>query len=152
MLNGSGILIGLTAFIVIGVLHPVVIRCEYYFSDRVWPVFLAGGLAFCTASLFVERPLLSSVLGVVGFSLLWSIRELKQQTRRVETCAEGVSLPLFTGFAALRPAARGRNGCRTAGVRGQLSACRQGRVSVFAYKVGASFRKVIIATQRASSR
>ena len=84
MLNWSGILIGLTAFIVIGVLHPVVIRCEYYFSDRVWPVFLAGGLAFCTASLFVERPLLSSVLGVVGFSLLWSIRELKQQTRRVE--------------------------------------------------------------------
>ena len=40
MLNGSGILIGLTAFIVIGVLHPVVIKCEYYFSDRVWPVFL----------------------------------------------------------------------------------------------------------------
>ena len=84
MLNWSGILIGLASFIVIGVLHPVVIRCEYYFSDRVWPVFLAGGLAFCTASLFVERPLLSSVLGVVGFSLLWSIRELKQQTRRVE--------------------------------------------------------------------
>ena len=84
MLNGSGILIGLTAFIVIGVFHPVVIKCEYYFSDRVWPVFLAGGLAFCAASLFVERPLLSSVLGVVGFSLLWSIRELKQQTRRVE--------------------------------------------------------------------
>ena len=84
MLNGSGILIGLTAFIVIGVLHPVVIKCEYYFSDRVWPVFLAGGLAFCAASLLVEHPLLSSVLGVVGFSLLWSIRELKQQTRRVE--------------------------------------------------------------------
>ena len=84
MLNWSGILIGLTSFIVIGVFHPVVIKCEYYFSDRVWPVFLAGGLAFCAASLFVERPLLSSVLGVVGFSLLWSIRELKQQTRRVE--------------------------------------------------------------------
>jgi len=84
VLNGSGILIGLTTFIVIGVFHPVVIKCEYYFSDRVWPVFLAGGLAFCAASLFVERPLLSSVLGVVGFSLLWSIRELKQQTRRVE--------------------------------------------------------------------
>ena len=84
MLNWSGILIGLTSFIVIGVFHPVVIKCEYYFSDRVWPIFLAGGLAFCAASLFVERPLLSSVLGVVGFSLLWSIRELKQQTRRVE--------------------------------------------------------------------
>lgn len=76
MLNWSGILIGLTSFIVI--------KCEYYFSDRVWPLFLAGGLAFCAASLFVERPLLSSILGVVGFSLLWSIRELKQQTSRVE--------------------------------------------------------------------
>ena len=84
LLNWSGILIGLSAFIVIGVFHPVVIKCEYYFSDRVWPVFLAGGLAFCAASLLVEHPLLSSVLGVVGFSLLWSIRELKQQTRRVE--------------------------------------------------------------------
>lgn len=84
MLNWSGILIGRSSFIIIGVFHPVVIKCEYYFSDRVWPVFLAGGLAFCAASLFVERPLLSSVLGVVGFSLLWSIRELKQQTRRVE--------------------------------------------------------------------
>lgn len=84
MLNWSGILIRRSSFIIIGVFHPVVIKCEYYFSDRVWPVFLAGGLAFCAASLFVERPLLSSVLGVVGFSLLWSIRELKQQTRRVE--------------------------------------------------------------------
>ena len=84
LLNWSGILIGLSAFIVIGVFHPVVIKCEYYFSDRVWPVFLAGGLAFCAASLLVEHPLLSSVLGVVGFSLLWSIRELTQQTRRVE--------------------------------------------------------------------
>ena len=84
MLNGSGILIGLASFLLIGLFHPIVIKCEYYFSDRVWPVFLAGGLAFCAASLFVERPLLSSVLGVVGFSLLWTIRELKQQTRRVE--------------------------------------------------------------------
>ena len=78
MLNGSGILIGLASFLLIGLFHPIVIKCEYYFSDRVWPVFLAGGLAFCAASLFVERSLLSSVLGVVGFSLLWSIRELKQ--------------------------------------------------------------------------
>ena len=84
LLNWSGILIGLSAFIVIGVFHPVVIKCEYYFSDRVWPVFLVGGLAFCAASLFVERPLLSSVLGVVGFTMLWSIHELKQQTKRVE--------------------------------------------------------------------
>ena len=84
MLNGSGILIGLTVFVVTGILHPVVIKCEYYFSDRIWPIFLLGGLVFCVASLFADHSLLSAILGVVGFTLLWSIRELKQQTKRVE--------------------------------------------------------------------
>ena len=65
-------------------LSPVVIKCEYYFSERIWPLFLAGGLAFCAASLFAEHLLLSAVLGVVGFTLLWSIHKLKQQAKRVE--------------------------------------------------------------------
>ena len=78
MPNCFGILIGLTSFVVIGLFHPVVIKCEYYFSERIWPLFLAGGLAFCAASLFAEHLLLSAVLGVVGFTLLWSIHELKQ--------------------------------------------------------------------------
>lgn len=84
MPNCFGILIGLTSFVVIGVFHPVVIKCEYYFSERIWPLFLVGGLAFCAASLFAEHLLLSAVLGVVGFTLLWSIHELKQQAKRVE--------------------------------------------------------------------
>ncbi|WP_281679442.1 DUF4491 family protein [Synergistes jonesii] len=84
MPNCFGILIGLTSFVVIGLFHPVVIKCEYYFSERIWPLFLAGGLAFCAASLFAEHLLLSAVLGVVGFTLLWSIHELKQQAKRVE--------------------------------------------------------------------
>ena len=32
MLNGSGILIGLASFLLIGLFHPIVIKCEYYFS------------------------------------------------------------------------------------------------------------------------
>ena len=84
MLNGSGILIGLASFLLIGLFHPIVIKGEYYFSDRVWPFFLVGGLAFCTASLFTEDPTLSAILGVAGFTSLWSIHELKQQTKRVE--------------------------------------------------------------------
>ncbi|KEJ92354.1 DUF4491 family protein [Synergistes jonesii] len=84
MPNCFGILIGPTSFVVIGLFHPVVIKCEYYFSERIWPLFLAGGLAFCAASLFAEHLLLSAVLGVVGFTLLWSIHELKQQAKRVE--------------------------------------------------------------------
>ena len=84
MLNGSGLLIGLASFLLIGLFHPIVIKCEYYFSDRIWPVFLAGGVVFCTASLFAENPTLSAILGVAGFTSLWSIHELKQQTKRVK--------------------------------------------------------------------
>ncbi len=36
----DGLLIGLLAFLIIGVLHPVVIKGEYYFGIKIWPVFL----------------------------------------------------------------------------------------------------------------
>lgn len=84
MLNWFGFLVGLVSFVVIGIFHPVVVKCEYHFSDRIWPLFLAGGVIFCTASLFAERPMLSAILGIVGFASLWSIHELKRQTKRVE--------------------------------------------------------------------
>ena len=80
-----GILLGLASFICIGVFHPIVIRCEYLFSYRCWPVFLAAGLLLLLLSLFVEEVILSAVIGVVGFSCMWSIVELFQQHRRVES-------------------------------------------------------------------
>jgi hypothetical protein len=83
-LDGSGLLIGAVSFLVIGVFHPVVIWCEYFFTDKVWPLFLAGGLILCAASLFVSQRILSAALAVAGFAMLWSIKELKEQTRRVE--------------------------------------------------------------------
>ena len=79
----SGVIIGAISFLIIGIFHPVVIRCEYHFTDRVWPVFLAGGLIFCTLSLFVHQVVLSAALAVAGFTMLWSIGELKEQTERV---------------------------------------------------------------------
>lgn len=79
----SGVIIGAISFVIIGIFHPVVIRCQYYFTDRIWPVFLAGGLILCVLSLFVHQIILSAVLAVTGFTMLWSIRELKEQTERV---------------------------------------------------------------------
>ena len=79
----SGLIIGAISFLIIGIFHPVVIKCEYYFTDRVWPIFLIGGLIFCGLSLFVEEIIFSATLGVIGFTMLWSIRELKEQTERV---------------------------------------------------------------------
>ena len=74
----------MAAFLIIGIFHPVVIKCEYYFGERVWPVFLVLGLLSGGASLLVEDGVLSGILGILSCVLLWCIRELKEQTRRVE--------------------------------------------------------------------
>ena len=80
----DGVIIGVGAFLIIGVLHPVVIKTEYYIGVKAWPLFLIGGLLFICLSLFTPRTILSSLLAVLGFSLLWSIHELFEQEQRVE--------------------------------------------------------------------
>lgn len=79
----TGLAIGAIAFGIIGIFHPVVIKCEYHFSDRIWPGFLVGGLLLCGVSLFVHHTILSATLGILGCTLVWSVRELKEQTERV---------------------------------------------------------------------
>ena len=83
-MNWNGVILGAAAFLIIGVFHPIVIKCEYYFTSAVWPVFLVGGLLCCGVSVLADSVLLSALLGVLGFSMLWSIGELKEQERRVE--------------------------------------------------------------------
>lgn len=80
----DGLIIGTISFIVIGIFHPIVIKCEYYFTERVWPFFLVGGLILCALSLFAQQLILSAALAVTGFAMLWSIHELKEQTQRVK--------------------------------------------------------------------
>lgn len=82
-MNFDGILIGLGAFLIIGILHPVVVKAEYYIGTRIWPFFLVSGV-FCMAlSVFIRSAVASALLGVLGFSLIWSIRELFEQVERV---------------------------------------------------------------------
>lgn len=83
-MDWSGVVIGGISFVIIGIFHPIVIGCEYHFGERVWPAFLIGGLILCAASLFVEQVILSAALAVAGFAMLWSIKELKEQTQRVK--------------------------------------------------------------------
>lgn len=80
----TGIIIALSTFLIIGVFHPIVIKTEYYFGTRPWPLFLALGIVSIAASLCVSHVVWSSVLGVLGASLLWSIGELFEQKKRVE--------------------------------------------------------------------
>ena len=37
--NLIGVLIGIITFCIIGLFHPIVIKCEYYFGTRCWWLF-----------------------------------------------------------------------------------------------------------------
>ena len=80
----EGIAVGGLAFLIIGLFHPVVIKAEYYFSKRIWPVFLVFGILFLGGSVWATGSVLPSALGVLGFTCLWSILELFEQEERVK--------------------------------------------------------------------
>ncbi len=82
--NFEGIIVGAGAFIIIGILHPVVIKTEYHIGSKAWPMFLITGMLCIVLSFFCEKSAVSAILSIFGFSLLWSIRELFQQEKRVE--------------------------------------------------------------------
>ena len=83
-MNFEGPLIGLATFLIIGVFHPIVIKTEYYFGTRPWWILLLLGLGCIAGALFVESTLASALLGVTGFSSLWTILELFEQKERVK--------------------------------------------------------------------
>ena len=64
-MNLTGVIIGLLAFVIIGIFHPIVIKCEYYFSKKVWPVFLILGLGLLIGSLWVKAMVPAALLGVL---------------------------------------------------------------------------------------
>lgn len=78
-----GLTIGVSTFLIIGLFHPVVIKCEYYFGTRCWWWFLVLGLICCGLSVAVADVLWSSLLGVVAFSSFWTIKEIFDQEKRV---------------------------------------------------------------------
>lgn len=79
----TGLITGAIAFFIIGVFHPIVIKAEYYFTYRIWPLFLILGVLLCGLSVVISNALLSASAAITGFSLLWCIKELKEQDERV---------------------------------------------------------------------
>ena len=72
----AGVLVGLAAFLIIGLFHPLVIKGEYW-----W--FLAAGIVLLAACIAVSDIFWSSLLGVASFSCFWSIKEVDEQAERV---------------------------------------------------------------------
>lgn len=82
--NLFGALVAFAGFVIIGAFHPIVIKAEYWFGARCWPVFLAAGVALLALSAMFESDIASAVLGFAGCSSLWSILEVREQEKRVE--------------------------------------------------------------------
>ena len=79
----TGLAIGICTFLIIGLFHPVVIKCEYYFGTRCWWWFLILGIAGTAASIWVDSLFWSVLLGVFSFSSFWTILEVFEQQERV---------------------------------------------------------------------
>ena len=83
-MNFYGVIIGISVFLIIGLFHPIVIKGEYYFGKKIWPVFLVSGAGLVIGSLFIQHYIASAILSVIGFSCFWSIHELHAQEERVK--------------------------------------------------------------------
>lgn len=79
-----GIFVGFCSFLLIGLFHPIVIKAEYYFTKRVYPLFIIAGIIFLVIAFLIQNQVVSSLLGVTGFSCFWSVKELFEQEKRVE--------------------------------------------------------------------
>ncbi|WP_029501918.1 DUF4491 family protein [Lachnoclostridium phytofermentans] len=80
----TGIIIGLISFLAIALYHPIVIKAEYYFTKKIWPVFAFVGIVMLVLSLFVSQVIVSAGFAVLGITNLWSIGELIHQEERVK--------------------------------------------------------------------
>ena len=81
-MNFQGVILGAMAFLTIGVFHPVVIKGSITSEGASVPSFWLG-LVCVALSLLVDNTYGSVTLGVVGFSSLWTIHEIKEQEVRV---------------------------------------------------------------------
>ncbi len=82
-LHFEGLLLGLCTFLIIGICHPLVIYGEYHFGTRLWWVFLLLGAASVAGAVLVASLFWSGLLGVLGFTFFWGIKELFEQRQRV---------------------------------------------------------------------
>ncbi|MDD2491964.1 MAG: DUF4491 family protein [Bacteroidales bacterium] len=83
-MNFEGIIIGIVTFVIIGIFHPLVVKSEYYLGRASIWVFLISGVVCVALSLISANFTISALLGVLGFTCLWSIKEVIDQEKRVK--------------------------------------------------------------------
>lgn len=79
----AGLTVGLATFLIIGIFHPIVIKCEYYFGTRCRWWFVVAGIVLCAVSVWTDSMIGSILAGVTAFSSFWSVKEISEQEERV---------------------------------------------------------------------
>lgn len=67
-----------------GIGHIIVIKGEYYFGTKLWPIFLVIGILCLLLSIIFKNALVSGILGIIAMTFLWGILEILKQKKRVE--------------------------------------------------------------------
>ncbi len=83
-MNPFGILIGISAFLLIGIGFPWVIYLERYGGYQWAPVVCGIGILLLISSLFMPDEMTSSLVGIFGGTLIWGAGELKEQSLRCQ--------------------------------------------------------------------
>ncbi|MDR0505829.1 MAG: DUF4491 family protein [Dysgonamonadaceae bacterium] len=82
--NLTGIIIGFCTFLIIGLFHPIVIKCEYHFGVKCWWIFLLLAIVSLIGAWTIRQIFFSALCGIIAFASFWSIGELFEQRKRVE--------------------------------------------------------------------
>ena len=82
-MNLTGLLVGLSTFLIIGLFYPLVVKAEYYIGVKSWILFAIAGVVFAIGSVLIDHMICSIIMGVVAFSSFWSILEVVHQRERV---------------------------------------------------------------------
>ena len=83
-MNWFGFLLGISTLFIIGMGFVWVIRGERYFGYLWWPYAMGLGILLVIGSLFLANDWASTLVGVMGASLIWGSTELKEQAVRAE--------------------------------------------------------------------
>ncbi len=83
-LNFGGLIAGAALIMIMWIGRTACIRGEYFFTKKLWILFLVIGLASLASALFVDSLIISSVLSIFGFTFLWGIHEIIEQEERVK--------------------------------------------------------------------
>lgn len=83
VISYTGPVLAITVFITIGAGHVMVRYLNYHFGTKPGIPFLLAGIALMGYSLFVQSDLWSSVIGIIGMTVLWDGIEFYRQEKRV---------------------------------------------------------------------